>query len=83
MDYLKRLTAEAATLEELIKIILVNREDAKEDYRAIRGALINYNRHRLDSSYLCLLPSEAVQKLEVAELHKLIQRPLNYRHSIS
>ena len=73
MDYLKQPTADAATLEELVKIILANREDAKKNYRSIRGALVNYNRHGKDSRYLRLLPSEAVQKLTVDELHAEIQ----------
>ena len=83
MDYLKQPTADAATLEELVKIILANREDAKKNHRSIRGALVNYNRHGKDSRYLRLLPSEAVQKLTVDELHAEIQGLLSYKHTIS
>lgn len=83
MGYLKQPTANAATLEELVKIILANREDAKKNYRSIRGAVVNYNRHGKDSRYLRLLPSEAVQKLTVTELHKEIQELLNYKHTIT
>ena len=83
MDYLKYPTTDAGTLEELVKIILANREDAKKNYRSIRGALVNYNRHAEDSRYLRLLPSEAVQKLAVDELHKAIRGFLSYRHTIS
>ena len=83
MDYLKQPIADPTTLEELVKIILVNREDAKKNYRSIRGALVNYNRHGQDSRYLRLLPSEAIQKLTVDELHAEIQGLLSYRHTIS
>ena len=83
MDYLKHPTADAVTLEELIKILLANREDAKKNYRSIRGALVNYNRHGEDSRYLRMLSSEAVQKLTVDELHAEIRGLLSYRHTIS
>ena len=83
IDYLKQPTADATTLEELVKIILANREDAKKNYRSIRGALVNYNRHGEDSRYLRLLPSAAVQQLKVEELHKEIQGLLSYKHTIS
>lgn len=83
MDYLTHPTADPATLEELVKIILANREDAKKNYRSIRGALVNYNRHGKDSRYLQLLPSEAVQKLTVDALHEVIRGLLSYEHTIS
>ena len=83
MDYLRNPTADVATLEELIKIILVNREDAKKNYRTIRGALVHYNRYGKDSRYLRLLPSKAVQKLTTNELHGVIKGLLNYKHTIS
>ncbi len=83
MDYLKQPTADAGTLEELVKILLANRADAKKNYRSIRGALVNYNRHGEDSRYLRLLPSAAVQKLTVDELHEAVRDLLNYKHTIS
>ena len=83
MDYLRNPTADVATLEELIKIILVNREDTKKNYRTIRGALVHYNRYGKDSRYLRLLPSKAVQKLTTNELHGVIKGLLNYKHVIS
>ena len=83
LDLLKHPTADATTLEELIRIILINREDAKKNYRAIRRALLHYNRYGKDSRYLRLLPSEAVRRLTVDELHKEIKELLNYKHTIS
>ena len=38
MDLLKKPSADQATLDELVKIILGQREDAKKDHRQIRGA---------------------------------------------
>ena len=83
MDYLKHPIADEATLEELIKIILVNREDAKKDPRTIFSALVNYNRFGEESRYLRLLPAEEVKKLTVDELHGLIKGLLDYKHTIS
>ena len=83
LDLLKHPTADATTLEELIRIILVNREDAKKNYRAIRRVLLHYNRFGNDSRYLRMLPSEAVQRLTVAELHKEIKELLSYKHTIT
>ena len=83
LDLLKHPTADATTLEELIRIILVNREDATKNYRAIRRALLHYNRFGNDSRYLRMLPSEAVQRLTVAELHKEIKELLTYKHTIT
>jgi predicted Zn-dependent peptidase len=83
MDLLKNPTADAATLEELIKIILINREDAKKNFSTIHSALVQYNRYGKDSSYLNLLPTKAVKKLTVDELHGVIKGLLNYKHTIS
>ena len=83
LDLFKHPTADATTLEELIRIILINREDAKKNHRAIRRALLHYNRYGKDSRYLRMLPSEAVQRLTAEELHNEIKELLNYEHTIS
>jgi len=83
MELLNNPTADVATLDELIKIILVNREDAKKNFNAIRSALVQYNRYGKDSYYLNVLPGEAVKKLTVDELHAEIKQLLNYKHTIS
>ena len=83
MELLKNPTTDAETLEELIKIILVNREDARKNYRAIRRALVHYNRYGKDSRYLRLLPGEEVRQLTVDELHGRIKELLTYKPTIS
>ena len=83
MDLLNNPKADKATLDELIKIILVKREDAKKDPRTITGAVVLYNRYGKDSRYLRMIPNEAVKKLTVDELHGVIHDLLNYKHTIS
>lgn len=83
MEFLQNPAADDATLQELIKIILVNREDAKKNFRTIHNALYQYNRYGADSSFLRQLPTKAVQKLTVDELHAAIKALLRYEHTIS
>ncbi len=83
MDVMKNPKADKVVLDELIKIILVGREDARKDPRTIRRALAHYSRHRADSRYLRVLPSRDVQRLTVDELHNLVRGLLNHKHTIS
>lgn len=83
MDLLTNPTADQETLDELVKIILVQREDAKKDPGSISSALVNYNRYGEDSVYLRLLPSDEVRRLTVDELHDAIRGLLAYKHKIS
>ncbi len=82
MEILKNPKADTTTLNELIKIILVSREDAKKDFRTISDALSRYNRYGKESHYLRMLPNEAVQKLTVEELHGLVKNLLTYKHTL-
>ena len=83
MDLLKKPSADQATLDELVKIILGQREDAKKDHRQIRGAVIIFNRHGSESRYLRMLTNDEVKALTVSELHGAIQGLLGYKHTIS
>ena len=83
MDVLTNPTADAETLAELANIILVNREDAKKNFGTIHRAVYQYNRYDRDSSYLKLLPTEAVKALTVDELHGRIKALLGYKHTLS
>ncbi|MHB8519421.1 MAG: M16 family metallopeptidase [Limisphaerales bacterium] len=76
-------TADPATLSELTKIILAQREDAKKDFHSISAALVEYNRYGKESSFLKMLPNDAVQRLTVPELFELIEGLPRYRHTIS
>src|SRR5438128_6380509 len=75
--------AATKTLDELKKIILLQREDAKKDFRTITGALAQYNRYGADSSFLRALPNEKLTALTQEELHGLIKSLLSYRHTIT
>ena len=80
---LKKPSADQATLDELVKITLGQREDAKKDHRQIRGAVIIFNRHGSGSRYLKMLTNDEVKVLTVSELHGKIQDLLGYKHTIS
>ena len=75
--------AESETLDELKKIILVQREDAKKDFRTITGALAQYNRYGANSPFLRALPNDELTALTLDDLHGLIKSLLTYRHTIT
>jgi predicted Zn-dependent peptidase len=83
MELLQEPTADAETLAELKKIILVKREDAKKDFRTIASAVGQYNRYGSDSSFLKRLPNDGIEKLSMAELQDLIKSLLHYRHVVT
>ena len=76
-------TAEQDTLDELKKIILVQREDAKKDFRTITSAVSQYNRYGTDSSFLRALPNDKLTELTMDDLHGLIKSLLRYRHAVA
>lgn len=81
MEVITTPSADAQTLEELKKIILVKRADAKKDPGTLSGALSQFNRYGEDSSYLRMLPDDAVNALTAQELHGSIQGLLNFKHT--
>ncbi len=83
MDLLQEPTADAETLAELKKIILVRREDAKKDFRTLSRAVGQFNRYGSESPFLKALSNDAVEKLSMSELHNLIQGLLHYRHVVT
>ncbi len=83
MDFVKTPKADRKTLEELIKITLAKREDAKKDHRSIRSALEQFNRYGKDSYYLRQLSNEALQALTVDELLRIVKNLLSYKHTIT
>ena len=78
LEVLREPSADTATLEELKKIILVQREDAKKDFRTLAGAVALFNRYGADSPYLKALPNDAVQAMTIEQLHGLTRGLLNY-----
>jgi predicted Zn-dependent peptidase len=82
-ELLQEPTADAETLEELKKIILVRREDAKKDFHTLARAVGQYNRYGAESPFLKALPNDAVGKLSMSELQGLIKSLLHYRHVVT
>jgi predicted Zn-dependent peptidase len=82
MDLIKNPSADQATLDELIQIVLVNREDAKKDANSINSALVQYNRYGEESAFLRMMPTDEVKAMTIDELHGAIRDLLTYKHSI-
>ncbi|MBU6400073.1 MAG: insulinase family protein [Verrucomicrobia bacterium] len=82
-DVLTHPATDPGTLSELAKIILAQREDAKKDFHSISAALVEFNRYGKDSTFLRMLPNDAVEKLTVPELLEWVERLPHYRHTIS
>ena len=80
--YIENPTADQATLDELVKITLAQREDEKKAPNSLRNALRFYSRYGDDSAYKRRLSSEALQKLMVADLHGLISGLPAYEHTL-
>jgi predicted Zn-dependent peptidase len=83
MDYVQNPSASQDKLDELIKIILANREDAKKNAQSINQAVIQYNRFGKSSQYLRMTPNEEVQKATVEELHGMVRDLFKYKHTIA
>ncbi len=83
LQVVNKPTASKETLDELIKIVLADREDSKKDPRAIRGGLAIFNRNARLSRYLRMLPNDAIGKLTVEELHGLATGLLDYEQTIT
>lgn len=74
--------ASKETLDEMIAIILANREDTKKNPRAIRHALALYNSFGAQSRYLRMLDNEKIQNFQVKELHGLARGLLGYMQTL-
>jgi predicted Zn-dependent peptidase len=83
MELLQEPDADAETLAELKKIILVRREDAKKDFQTITRAVGQYNRYGAEAPFLKALPNDGIEKLSMPELHDLIKSLLHYRHVVT
>ena len=83
MEILNRAAAPGSTLDELIEIILAERQDAVKDHNTVHRALFRYNRHGGNSSYLRVVPNERLRRLTVGELHGLVASLLSYQHDLS
>lgn len=69
-------------LDELKRITLAQREDAKKDAPVIASALSLYNKYGSESPMLRMIPTEALQGLTAGELYTLVKGLLGYKASI-
>jgi len=83
VEFLNDPTADDATLEELIRILIAKREDALKDHRTIHRALYHYNRLGDNAYYRRILSNQQLQQLTRQELHELIRGLLPYEHTLS
>ena len=83
MELLNTPSVDAETLEEMKKIILVQRADAKKQAPSIAGALEEFNRYGSESTYLQILPEAELNTLTVEELQQATQNLLDYEHVVS
>ena len=71
-EWLERPVATQATLDDLIQIVLKNREDAVQDHNSVHRALFSYNRLGDMAYYRRILPNEDLRRLSVDELVELV-----------
>ena len=82
MRIIKQPKASQETLNEMINIVLADREDSKKDPRSIRSALAHFNRHGQQSRWLRQLSNEAITHFTVDDLHTLARGLLDYQQTI-
>ncbi len=70
-------------LEQMKRIVLLQREDAKKEVESITSALVTYNRYGEDSYFLRMLPTDGVLALTTEDLLDVIRNLLGYKHVIN
>lgn len=75
--------AEPETLDELKKIILVQREDAEKQVESIAAALVEYNRYGAESAYLTRMTNAEVAAISADDLYAHGQALLDYQQDIT
>lgn len=82
MEVLKHPETDEQTLEELKRIILSQREDAKKDPHQLSAALVEFNRSGEDSPWLRMLPAEELLALGASELQQALRDALAHRQHV-
>ena len=82
MEVFARPHADDDTLEQLKRIVLSQREDARKDPQQISSAVVEYNRSGEASSYLQMLPSEKLRALTVDELQGLLRDVMGHQQQV-
>lgn len=75
--------ADPETLEELKRIVIKQRADAKKDPESIARALTLFHRYGGESPFLRRLSTDELAALTVEELLGAVKSLLGYRHSVS
>lgn len=71
------------TLDELKKIVLVEREDAQKEAQSISRAVVQYNRYGDESDYLTRMTTEDIQGISSEALYANAQAVLDYEQNVS
>lgn len=83
MELLRGPKTDPEVLDQMVAIILKQREDAKKQMDGLSAALVAYNRLGQDSHFLRMLPADALRALTVDQLFASIARLLEYKHAIA
>jgi predicted Zn-dependent peptidase len=83
LDLLQHPKSDPDVLEQMKRIILVQREDSRKQPQSIAAALVEYNRFGNESVFLRMLPSEALLALKQEQLYASIARLLDYKHAVT
>lgn len=83
LDLLQHPKSDPDVLDQLKRIILVQREDSRKQPQSIAAALVEYNRYGNESVFLRMLSSEALLALQQEQLYTSIAQLLDYKHAIT
>lgn len=82
-DLIHNFDPQKETLNELVAIKIVSREDSKKDDRTLQSALANFGRYGKESPNLQVLSNEELKKLSTKELKENFNNLLSYKHKIN
>lgn len=80
---LRSPNSDPETLDELKKIILVQRQDAEKEVEGIAAALVQYNRYGDESDYLTRMTNAEVEAISAETLYAHGQALLDYEQDIT
>lgn len=81
-DLLNAPQSDQATFEQLVEIVLVQREDAKKDQNTIFAALTQFNRYGNDSRFLKMIPSAELKMLKAQDLLDALSSVLDVKRNV-
>jgi len=75
--------SDAQTLNELKKIVVVQREDAKKQVESVATALVEYNRFGEDSGFLTRMTNAEIEAIDAETLYQNARNLLNYEQNVT